>query len=151
MGSSGPGACQRCDWCLEPPWEDAHQIIVMLPPTKWSWRCCRKLRGEPVVGLVSPKRGIVVRWSSRWEKAAACRQLGEWYCSNDNTDGLRILFSLLLVSVLQLREVMLSHKALHVVACWVCLHLSCVASCFVPWERLAHSCLAAALFWSTVI
>lgn len=37
-------------------------------------------------------------------------------------------FSSVLVSVLGLREAMLSHKDLHAVPCWVCLYLSSVAS-----------------------
>lgn len=151
MNSSGCGVCQQRDWCVESPWEDACQITVMLPPAKWSWSCCHKLRGEPIVGLLSQKWGIVVRRSCWWEKKAACRQVGEWYSNNDNTEGLRILFSLLLVSVLQLREVMLSYKVLHVVPCWVCLHLFYVASYFVPWEHLTDSCLAVVLLGSMII
>lgn len=119
----------------------------MLPPAKGSWRCCHKLRGEPIVGLLSHKWGFVVRLSSWWEKAAARRQVGEWYSNNDDTEGLRILFSLPLVSVLQLREMMLSYKVLCVVMCWGCLHLSN----FVPWEHLTDSCIAEVLFWSMII
>lgn len=61
-------------------------------------------------------------------------------------------FSSLLLSVFWLREVMLLHKDLHAVPCWVCLYLSSAASSFVPWEPLTgSSCIAVVLFWSMII
>lgn len=96
-----------------------------------------KLRGKLFVGLLSQKWGIVVRRSSWWEKKAVCRQV-----VNDPLIMVTLKdweFSSLLVSVLGLREPMLSHKDLHAVPCWVCLYLSSVASSFDPWEPLTGS------------
>lgn len=114
--SSGWQGCQQHDWYAEPPWEDVCQInSCYVASCQVITEICQKLRGEPVVGLPSQKGGIVVRWSSLRERTAACRQVGEWYFINDSTERLRMIFALLLVSALWLREVMHSYKGLHIV------------------------------------
>lgn len=146
----GSGVCQQRDWYVESPWEDACQIIVMLPPAKWSWGHCQS-SGESFL-LVFWARNEVLLWGRA--VGGRRRQFADKWV-NDTLIMVTLKdweFSSLLVSVLGLREVMLSHKDLHVAPCWVCLYLSCVASSFVPLEPLTgSSCLAVVLFWSMII